>query len=266
MDLIKGTPTKSGNETFLYYNKEGRVVSVVPETAEKNGYKPVIKGAHDDSKMKDIKDNPDLEDIHAKEVERIRKAKEKKKLEESITEEKKKKEEIIPTLDSRIKPEDQQKIKELLEKREKIESDRKEQSDKLKKQIEIEEKRSEEVNRLRNMGNIVEEHEKQLVESSTNIEKQTRPIKEEVVEKLLTLKEKMKMKKSSNPIVSDMLKNPSEYFKKFIKENIEFEIFHNGNLIYTTKNTDKNKILIFEDYFEIFSKKYSYVGLRMKKI
>ena len=42
MELIKGKPTKSGKITYLYYNNKGDKISLLPETAKKRGYKPVI--------------------------------------------------------------------------------------------------------------------------------------------------------------------------------------------------------------------------------
>jgi len=41
--LIPGKPTKTGKITFKYINKGGKVVDMIPETAEKKGYKPATK-------------------------------------------------------------------------------------------------------------------------------------------------------------------------------------------------------------------------------
>ena len=43
MKLIEGKKTKTGKITYLYFNKEGVEVSLLPSTAKRKGYKPVIK-------------------------------------------------------------------------------------------------------------------------------------------------------------------------------------------------------------------------------
>jgi len=43
MKLIEGKPTKSGKTTYLYLNDKGEKVSLLPVTAKKKGYKPVLK-------------------------------------------------------------------------------------------------------------------------------------------------------------------------------------------------------------------------------
>jgi hypothetical protein len=40
--LVEGKPTKSGKPTYLYYDNKGEVVSLLQDTAEKKGYKPVL--------------------------------------------------------------------------------------------------------------------------------------------------------------------------------------------------------------------------------
>jgi hypothetical protein len=39
---IQGQPTKSGKTTYLYRNKKGEVVSLLPDSAEKRGYQPIF--------------------------------------------------------------------------------------------------------------------------------------------------------------------------------------------------------------------------------
>ena len=43
MILIPGKPTKAGKLTFKYVNEKGKIVDMIPETAESKGYKPSTK-------------------------------------------------------------------------------------------------------------------------------------------------------------------------------------------------------------------------------
>jgi hypothetical protein len=43
-NLIQGEPTKSGKITYLYYDENNKIVSLLPQTASKKGYNPVLEG------------------------------------------------------------------------------------------------------------------------------------------------------------------------------------------------------------------------------
>jgi hypothetical protein len=40
--LVEGKPTRSGKTTYLYRNKKGEVVSLLPDSAEERGYEPIL--------------------------------------------------------------------------------------------------------------------------------------------------------------------------------------------------------------------------------
>ena len=282
-NLIKGNPTKTGKETYLFYNKDGKVINVMLDTAEKNNYKPVIKGNHKDGNMSeleyiepDLTDKPisldDLDELQKRQLQKIKEKKDNTSIRKVVRKQSIKEEneinEIIPQ--KQLSESEKAKKEELIAKRDKIDKQRAELNEKNKKDIELKKKKEEEVLRLQD---IREEHNKQIIkqtqttddkpeENAIQLERKKLIIDE--MPKQKTLQEKLVKKNSS--IVNHLFDDSGNPFKKFIETNNTFEIFYNGNLIYTSKNTDKERINLYDDHFELFGKRYPYAGLRFKKL
>jgi hypothetical protein len=282
-NLIKGGLTKTGKQTYKYYNKSGKIIEVLPETAENKKYKPVLKGNYDDSKLKtvdldktneskSIQDLDELEKIRKEEIERIRKKKEERNKNKVLDKSKN----IVELLsdDEKYSEVDKSKMKQLLEKREKIEQERLELNNKIKEKKELKNKLSEDRERLLK---IKEKQEQQKSESIkeinnvnelTNIKNKVDEIKEEKGKSFVEKQDRIsKNLQSKDSIVDKMFDNPiAEILKKYLIKNDDFQIFHAGKLIYNSKNTSKDKLHLNENNFELFGKHYPYSGLRFKKI
>jgi len=72
----------------------------------------------------------------------------------------------------------------------------------------------------------------------------------------------IRMQKPSTPI-----KTNGQIYDAYIKELKDFKLVYNGDVIFDSTLSKNNSTLKFEaDYFVLFSKKYSYNGLRVQKI
>lgn len=288
-NLLKGGKTKTGKQTYLFYNKNHKIVEVLPETAEKNGYKPVLKN-HDDDKLKEIElkndkknylknklkselskkdDMSELEKIQKQEIDRIKKKKENKKDKPDNLDK-------LENLEKKYSnsQEEKEKMKELLDKKEKADKRHKDFNDKIQKDLEIEKKKKEEKERLRKnkeeiQSKIIKTEKTDESKKNINVKKlkkdSTPPPQEKP--KKPTVQDKLDLKSKENFIMKQLFDNPiAKILADYINKNSGFEIFHNDKLIYNSNNTSKDQIVLKQDYFEIFDRKYPYTGLRFKKL
>ena len=63
------------------------------------------------------------------------------------------------------------------------------------------------------------------------------------------------------------IKSNGQIYEAYIKEIERYKLLYNDKVIYDSTLSKSNSNLIFEsDYFILFSKKYSYNGLKIQKI
>lgn len=94
---------------------------------------------------------------------------------------------------------------------------------------------------------------------STPIQKVVMDVKQTVTE---VKNNSIRMQKPFTPI-----KTNGQIYDAYIKELKDFKLVYNGDVIFDSTLSKNTSSLKFEaDYFVLFSKKYSYNGLRVQKI
>jgi hypothetical protein len=108
----------------------------------------------------------------------------------------------------------------------------------------------------------------------TTTRKTTKKKEEKIVEKYQYKgdKEELIMDKPSTPLikknVNPVIKSNKELYESYVKELVNFSLSVNNEVLYDSKLDKKKDFpIVFEnDFFILYGKKYSYNGLKIKKI
>lgn len=297
--MIEGKETKTGKKTYLFYNKKGNIVEVLPETAKEKGYKPVSKGNHNDSDMEELtldekkkkvaelnnekKENPnsvdELDELREKQLRKLNNKKssnnQNKEKQNNIQENEITQTDIEDKVENEITEKnlnenEKEKYRELKRKKKEIQQERQELQQYFEKQDDQNTEEKDNIDDLKKKQlEQIEKSKKSNFKGKQNDNSDIQKNEDDQkIENKKQEKKEIDKKKQENKIslIKDYLNNQENPIKNFIKNNNSFEIFYSGNLIYSSKNTNKDRIKLYDDHFELFGVKYPYSGLRIKKI